>query len=376
LTTEISFSIWFFYVLWQGSWVFIAWLGAAATGYWGNWSTRVTVFDNAGALAAIAVFLCWTARGFLKEWWRRVVAGRTDPEQDPIPPRLTLLLLAGGALGMAGWIMLSGCQWWVAAIMVVYFIVIVLVLTRIIAEAGIIFVHSSMLNFDLVTGLFPAGWLNGFSLNALMMNRAMLTDLREIFMPYVMNGLKAAEAVRMHLSQVLAVFALAAVVSLGTSAYSHIATGYKYGALNMDLWATVWSVNWYMPATANFQKNPPEYEMTGPGELKVIPANLAHLLTGGGLAVALLILRSRFLWWPLHPFGLVMCTTWCLMNLWFSFFLGWLAKAGVMTFGGATMFRRLLPFFLGLALGESVMAALWSLVGLLTGQPGIAILPQ
>lgn len=207
------------------------------------------------------------------------------------------------------------------------------------------------------------------------MQRGMLQDLREIFMPYVMNGLKAAEMVRMRIGKVLAVFALAAAISLGTSAYSRIVTGYKYGALNMDQWTTLQSPQWYIPAVAKFQKTPPAYDMTGPGNARILPVNAMHLLTGAGATLALLMLRAKFLWWPLHPAGLFMAPTWCLMNLWFSFFLGWLAKACVMTFGGAAVFRRVLPFFLGMALGESIMAAIWALVGLVSGVPGLAILP-
>ncbi len=375
LTKEASLSLWFFYVFYRLSFVFVAWIGAGGTGYWGQWTTRVDIFQHAGALIALAAFLFWTARGFLKGWWGRVLTGKTEPELDPLPPRLSLILLAVGIPGMIGWVMLSGSQWWVAALMVVFFMITVLVLTRIIAEAGLIFVHASAVTYDFIVGIFPAGWFSGFSLSAMTMQRGMLQDLREILLPYVANGTKAAETAGLRAGKVLAVFALAAGLSLVSSAYSRIVTGYKYGALNMDSWATYMSVDWYLPAVTKFQKTPPNYELTGPADTKFLPVNLAHLLTGGGITALLLFLRAQFIWWPLHPFGFVMAPTWCLMNMWFSFFLGWAAKAGVMTFGGATVFRKLLPFFLGMVLGESLMAGLWIVIGLITGTPGFPILP-
>jgi hypothetical protein len=375
LTTEVAFSLWFFYVLVQLSWVFIAWRGAGATGFWGNWSTRTGVFEYAGSVLAIAAFLFWTARGFLKEWWSRVVKGGTDSVMDPINPRFALALMATGVLGMVGWCMLAGSQWWVSILVVVMLLAIVLVLTRVVAEAGLISVHSGLVSHEMITGLVPPSWFTGGSVAGLTMHRAMFGDLREIFMPYLANGLRAAASARMHLGKVLAVLALTAAVSLGTSAFSRIVTAYKYGALNMDPWATVWAPNWYLGEAVSFQKNPPSFEFAGIGETKLIPVNAAHVGVGAALTAALLALRARYLWWPLHPFGLVMCTTWVIWGFWFSIFLGWLAKASIMTFGGAAAFRRALPFFLGLALGESLIAAFWILLGLATGTPGISVLP-
>jgi len=90
---------------------------------------------------------------------------------------------------------------------------------------------------------------------------------------------------------------------------------------------------------------------------------------------ALFVLRARFVWWPLHPFGMVMWST-CRMNLlWFSMFVGWAAKVTVSTFPGTLAYRRWLPFFLGMVRGESLMGAFRILVGLITGTPGIFVMP-
>jgi hypothetical protein len=377
LTTEIAFSLWFFYVLYKASFVWIAFLGSGATGFWGNWSSSVTVFETGGCMLAIAGFLFYSARGYLSEWWGRVRKGIADPKQDPIGPRLTLLLLVAGTAGMVGWFLLAGAQWWASILGVVMFLVVLLVLTRVIAESGLIFVQSNVIPYDILVGLFPPAWLTGFTLNAFLMQKAIvMNDLREIFMPYVMNGLKAAAQVRMHLGKVLAVFALTAVVALGTSSYGRIATSYKYGGVNMDQWANVQSPSGFLQSLANYQKNPPSYEFTRIGERKILPVNLLHLIVGGMLAVGMLVMRAWFLWWPLHPFGLVMCGAWAMSQFWFSILLGWLAKVCVMTFGGASFYRRSLPFMLGMVLGESVIAAVWIIVGMITGTPGIHILPN
>ena len=56
--------------------------------------------------------------------------------------------------------------------------------------------------------------------------------------------------------------------------------------------------------------------------------------------------------------------------------LGWLAKACVMSFGGATAYRRVLPFFLGFVLGEAIIATFWAVVAFATGVPVVSMLPS
>jgi hypothetical protein len=368
LSVETSLSLWVFYILYRLSYVYIAWLGTGATGFWGEWDVKTGSYETAGATIAIAAFLFWTAREFLRDWAKRAWRGLADPVLDPLPPRLALALFVLGATGMFVWLVLGGAQWWVALGTVAMSLAILLVLTRLIAEAGLIFVQTTLMPYELISGIVPPGWLTGASLNVMNMQRvAVMNDLRECLMPYVMNGVDAAARVRMHLGKVLGVLALAAVVGLGVSAYSRISTGYKYGAVNMDADSAVWSPPQYLGAVANYQKSPPDFDYLTPGNRRVLPVNVAHVLAGGLLAGVMLALRARFLWWPLHPFGLVVCTSWAIDGIWLMIFLGWLAKWSIMTFGGAPVYRKLLPFFLGMVLGESMVLAFWCVLGLATG---------
>jgi len=88
------------------------------------------------------------------------------------------------------------------------------------------------------------------------------------------------------------------------------------------------------------------------------------------------MIRARFSFWPLSPIGYIVCGSWALSVTWFPIFLGWLSKACVMGFGGAAAYRRILPFFLGLILGEAVIATIWAVVSFFTGVPCISMLPS
>ena len=53
--------------------------------------------------------------------------------------------------------------------------------------------------------------------------------------------------------------------------------------------------------------------------------------------------------------------------MWFSVFIAWAIKSTVLKYGGLGFFERLKPFFLGLILGEAVVAGFWVVVDFCTG---------
>lgn len=377
LTTEMSFSLWFFFFLYRLTYVYITWIGSGTTGFFGNWPDQVSVFQATGALLVLAVFLFWTARYCLKGWLARALIGKRDDALDLMPPRLSLFMVVFGLTGMLLWFILAGASWWLSLFGILIYLAILLVLTRIVAEAGLLFVQSNVVAYSVLTGIFPPGWLSGPTLVSFMMHRAItMHDLREIMMPYVVNGLKACDMVRMNMGRVLWVLAATALLGLGISAYGRIVTGYKYGGINMDQHANINTANMFITPVANLQKNPPAYDFIKVGDRNILPVRIAHVGIGAALSTIMLVLRARFLWWPLHPFGYLLCGTWAIGMTWFGIFLGWLAKSLVMTFVGAQAYRRLLPFFLGLVLGESLISAFWMMVSLILGAPGVAILPH
>jgi hypothetical protein len=48
--------------------------------------------------------------------------------------------------------------------------------------------------------------------------------------------------------------------------------------------------------------------------------------------------------------------------MWLSIFLGWGAKVLISRFGGTDAYRKAIPFFLGIALGDIVMVVFWIVI--------------
>ena len=66
----------------------------------------------------------------------------------------------------------------------------------------------------------------------------------------------------------------------------------------------------------------------------------------------LTFLKYRFAWWPFHPIGFALSGTSTYVRYGvFSVFLAWAIKFFLLRMGGATMYRRYQPFFLGVLTG-------------------------
>ena len=84
----------------------------------------------------------------------------------------------------------------------------------------------------------------------------------------------------------------------------------------------------------------------------------------------LTFIKSHFVGFPIHPIGLAPGLTHPIYHVWFSVFIAWLFKAFILKYGGARLYMRLRPFFLGMVLGAFGSAGFWLVVDALTGMSG------
>lgn len=94
---------------------------------------------------------------------------------------------------------------------------------------------------------------------------------------------------------------------------------------------------------------------------------------GAGAALVLLLwaTQARFTSMWLHPLGY--CAGPSLNWVWFPFLIAWVLKAVILRYGGDRGYRRLIPFFLGLVLGDYITGAVWALVSPALGMQGYKI---
>jgi hypothetical protein len=96
---------------------------------------------------------------------------------------------------------------------------------------------------------------------------------------------------------------------------------------------------------------------------------MAHGL-GAAATFVLIVLRQRFLRWPLHPIGFIYGTGFGWL-VWGSALVGWVCKMLTVKYGGASTYLRVRPFFFGLIFGEIVMRIFWSMYAYGQGEMGM-----
>ena len=156
---------------------------------------------------------------------------------------------------------------------------------------------------------------------------------------------------------------MALALAFCTSVLACLWLSYREGALNTQ--SGYYSV---------FAKIPPKYahhHVTYPTR----PEGKAWWFAVGGGAVTwgLSVAQGRFVWWPLDPLGFVLSRVWIIDRFGFSIFLAWLLKSAFLRYGGAGLYRRAKPWFIGLVIGQISAAGLWFVVDCFTGMQKNAI---
>jgi hypothetical protein len=98
-------------------------------------------------------------------------------------------------------------------------------------------------------------------------------------------------------------------------------------------------------------------------------AGVAAMMAGGLITGLLALARVQIVGWPLHPVGYALGSAFTTSYLWLPLWISALAKGLIVHYGGLATYRRFMPLFLGLVLGEFVIGSLWAILGVTTRLP-------
>jgi hypothetical protein len=353
LPVDLLFSCWFFYLYWKLQLVLSNALGWDVTPRFPFVPEQVF-----GAVIAIAVSLLWASRGTLREIVRAAARGTTD-RREAISYRAAVGGLVGGLLALIGFAVAGGMAPHWAVLFFVTYLLICLVITRIRAELGPPVHDFHLIGPDrmMIVGFGSRSFAGGdLGMIALFwwFNRA----YRGHPQPHALEGLKMADRTGTRQREVFVGVLLAAALGVFASIWAFVHLGYQLGTA-----AKFWSghgYGWDIYNRLNQWVIAPE-----PGEQ---PAVLAMGFGAVG-ALFLIAMRARFFGWPFHPIGYAISGSWSMNLVWLPLLIAWIAKLVTLRYGGLTLYRQVLPFFLGLILGDVTMGTLWSLIGILIGTP-------
>lgn len=360
---QVSFSLWSFFILGGLLPGFLQTLGwripAAALGTtFGPVISRVEEMQMAGAFPVFFLFILWLARSHLKfallSLFRKDII--TGDYQGMLSPRTGVILTAAGFTGVTAWLILIGMDPFSTVIFLITCFMYQLVAARLICQGGLPYFTLPLAPTDgflpfLNTRIIPP---NTLYMGAVVQKITFL-DMRESLMPSLFHASKLSTGGRRgnrFLWGVLWAVGIGLVVSFAAM----LALYYKFGIVTLpDDWAveTARRVHENVVQLLNHPEEPKEWSMI-------------FSLVGGIIMFLLVLGYHSFIWWPLHPIGYLTAYSSAMQILWFGFFIGWLSNTLVLRYGGANLFREVRRLFIGMIVGDMVMAAVWLLIGAFT----------
>ncbi len=370
LTSSVAFSLWAFFLIFQ---IVKMWKGTMT----GDPIIYGQGDQHIGGILAYALAILYIGR---KHWglvvsqaFRGVREGEARGRYLSFRAAFWGLCLC--VMVMTGWMAFAGADIITSFTTVLMLMLLFLVITRIIAETGIIHGQLQAPLYRPWQLIDQAGFdhpITNQSYYLVSLINAHHYDFREPLSVYASHSLKVADNTiynnepedtpedRKTGRRLLAALALSVVVAYAVSLSATLWMEYNY-AYTQDVeqrkvneWGADGVPRWLiMESTIQYEAG--HYQS---------PHNPAVWFgVGFGMTALLSVLRLRFATWPFHPIGYLMLSTFPVGHLWFSIFIGWLAKTAIVKWGGASLYMRAKPFFFGLIVGESMAAAFWLAMG-------------
>jgi len=346
INLDVSFSIWFFYVL-----------GIIQVGILKRFGMGIGPGDvytsegdaslgwlSFGGFIVMVWMGFWVGRKHLLRVLRKAFspAPDVDDSEELLGYRLAVWGLVFSVIYMAFWLGRLGMTWPVIVLFLFAAFTLYIGITRIVVEGGLVFLRGPMIPQPFTIRLLGSINIPAPSMTALALSYAWFCDVKAFFMPAVAHATKLLEAVRIQRKAVLTAVVVAVVVGVFVSVVFVLHTGYTYGAHHRGFWIFGGGARVPYDNVLSKIRNP-----FGPDWTRL------KLLASGGVVMFLLMAaRFRFPWWPVHPIGYVVSFTWAIWMSASSVFVGWLCKFLVLRIGGIKLFNTLKPAFLGLILGH------------------------
>ena len=347
---DLSFSCWFFYLFWKSERVIANSLGMKSIP-----SFPFVDEQSFGAYIGLFVIAIVGTRQHLG----KVIAkslnknSEIDDSSEPLSYRAMIIMMVGCIIYITVFCRASGMSLWVILMFFVIYYAISTAVTRMRAELGSP-VHD--LHFigpdEMMPKMFGTRLLGAQNLTMLaylfFCNRA----YRGHPMPHQLEGFKLAERTSINNRRLLVAMLIAIIAGTFSSFWSYYHISYIEGARDWFAWRPFnrlqsWLIS---PRSPNYPA--------------VISMFIGFLIT-----FFLMIMRMRMFWWPFHPAGFAISSSWSMNVFWFSILVSFIIKWIILKHGGMGTHRKMIPFFLGLILGEFIIGSVWSLIGVTINLP-------
>ncbi|MGC8864004.1 MAG: DUF6785 family protein, partial [Armatimonadota bacterium] len=321
-----------------------------------------------GAYMGIAAFALWTSR---KPLWRIILnairgVDTSEDRSEAMRYRTAVLGVIIGVILLSRFAYAIGLSLWLLLPFFAIYFALSVSITRLRAELGPPAHDLHVAGPDaMLPALLGPQFLGTRSLVALSMMYWFNRAYRAHPMPFMLEGFKSAEGSRTSYRSVAVAIMAATVVGALASFWIQLHVYYRLGAAAKTSWVPL------VFASEPYARLDGWIRGASPPSSNVFWA----IMVGCGLTLLLNGLRMRLGWFPFHPVGFAISSSWSLHMLWLSMFVAWLIKLLVLRYGTLRLYRSAMPLFLGIVVGECVMASIWTLIGMGLNVPTYAVWP-
>lgn len=358
LPLDLVFSCVFFFLFWKAQVLVssaMAWDGAPDFPFIPE--------QGFGSIVGLFVFYAWSGRRHYAEIWKRAVRGvkTVDDEREALSPRAALTTAGIGIVFLVLFGRLAGAEWWLAVGFVAIYLMTIMVVARIRAELGppVHDFHYMGANYMIPRAL-GAHDLTGQDLAFLTLTSGISRAHRADTTPIGLEGLQMAHLARFSARRMFAAIMIATVIGCVSTLWSYEHLAYHLGA----------SVH-FMSGTGAADEAYTRMQGWSEGSLEPAGSRMGviAMIVGFVCTLVLFALRLTIVGFPLHPIGYAVSSSWAIHLIWFPLLIAGIVKWLIMRYGGFSIYRKAVPFFLGLILGDCVIGSAWGILGLYLGTP-------
>jgi len=366
LPVDLLFSVWFFAWFWRAERI-----ATAAFGYSDIPGFPYVEAQSFGAYIGLAVFALYVSRSHFVRIWRNLF-NREDLQDQEEPLRYRLAVAGLVVSCIAVYAFCRACKMsptMIIAFFAIYFL-LAIAITRMRAELGPPAHDLHMAGPDsIIPAVMQSNQISRPDLAMFSMFYGFNRAYRSHPMPIQLEGFKMAERLGGRYQPLFWAMLLALTLGALSAFWAMLHQNYQMGAaekiappnVNLIFGSEPWNrmSGWVRSPT------PPQQQFN----------TRVAIAVGFFFTLALNALRLRMGWFPFHPVGYAVSSSWSLSLLWLPLFVAWLIKLLILRYGGLKAYRQWLPLFLGIILGECIIGSMWTIVGITLDMPTYAFWP-
>ncbi|MEK7399700.1 MAG: DUF6785 family protein, partial [Candidatus Poribacteria bacterium] len=346
---NLSFSCWFFYLLWK---VQIILADTFGLGKMPEFPYIYYKSQASGAYIAVGLFALWTLRHHLVKVLKTVFSrpGGLDDKYEPMRYRTAFIGIIACLTGLLVFSLHAGMSLWVFPIFFGIYFIISIAIARIRAELGPPVNELYRVGPDMIlVQALGTRRLGAQNLSVFSLFWSFNRSNRCHPMPHQLEAFKMAEQAQMDSKRLLKIMIGATAIAMPIAMWCYLYAKYHYGDF---MWSAGYESYSRLQNWIYFQ----------PGA-EIRSAIL--MVVGFVVVIMLSFLHTRFVWWNLHPvaYPLSSSLNWSMSWMWSSIFVSWLIKFLVLKYGGIKAYRKAVPFFMGLILGDYLIGGFWNSIG-------------